>query len=315
MLEKIISNIVFTKNRPLQMHSYLLSLYKSLPENFIQTYIIYKKDLFDRQYQQLFEKYPNCVVIYEKNFHDDLVNLINSLTSKYVLFGTDDVVLFDSIDLNIINETFENSPNDILGFSLRLSLEYAKSSPDKVEEVKAAGQTVYKVNWKKSRTANLKYPFEVDATIYKTELVKKIINAIAKEHRLLKKIFDPDSLRIRTLKKVISMKNFLASLETFYNPNTLETLGYRWCKNHKNKIPDYLFFKKICAIALQINTVNAVKEIDIEKHSIKSKSGSNIEELNEMYKQGFLVDIDHIAQLKPILALCNDEFFKLKKQK
>ncbi len=48
---KSISNIVFTKNRPLQLDAYLTSLYRHAPEELIQTYVIYKVELFDEQYR------------------------------------------------------------------------------------------------------------------------------------------------------------------------------------------------------------------------------------------------------------------------
>jgi hypothetical protein len=192
----------------------------------------------------------------------------------------------------------------------RLSLQYVQTGADKVEQVDVTGQTVYRVNWKKSKRAHIKYPFELDSTIYKADFIKKIINITAGEYPRLKKIFAPNSLRVKILKKFISMKDFLLSLDTFRNPNTLETYCYRWCKNHKRKVPSYLFFKKIYATALQINTVNTVVN---KGDSIKSKQGHSIDELNEMYKKGYLVDIDYVAQQKPTLVRYDGELFRLKK--
>lgn len=151
MSGKIISNIVFTRNRPLQLASYLLGLYKQLPKELIQTYIIYKRDLFDSEYQPLFKKYPGCIVVYEDNFHDDFVELINKISTNYILFGTDDVVFFDSMDFNIIDQTFKQHSQDIFGFMFRLSLQYVQAGGDDVQQVNVTGQTVYKVNWKKAR--------------------------------------------------------------------------------------------------------------------------------------------------------------------
>src|SRR4030043_176350 len=46
-MKKLISNIVFTKNRPLQLDAYLQSLYKHLTAEILQTYVLYKQELFD----------------------------------------------------------------------------------------------------------------------------------------------------------------------------------------------------------------------------------------------------------------------------
>ena len=53
-MDKQISNIIFIKNRPLQLEGYLANLYRHFPTELIQTYILYKPQLFDQQYQQLF---------------------------------------------------------------------------------------------------------------------------------------------------------------------------------------------------------------------------------------------------------------------
>jgi hypothetical protein len=112
---KMISNIVFTKNRPLQLDAYLESLFRHFSPELIQTYMIYKPELFEKEYQQLFQKYPNCIVIRESNFHNDFLKLLNQINTKYILFGIDDVVYFDTVGSEVIDETFNRFGKDILG--------------------------------------------------------------------------------------------------------------------------------------------------------------------------------------------------------
>jgi len=45
-MEKRIGHIVFTKNRPLQLHGYLESLYRFFPAERMQTCILWKEELF-----------------------------------------------------------------------------------------------------------------------------------------------------------------------------------------------------------------------------------------------------------------------------
>jgi len=76
----------------LQLDGYLRSLYRHMPEEKIQTYILYKVDLFDEEYSELFARFPDAVVIREKDFAGDFMGLFERLDTRYVLFGTDDVV-------------------------------------------------------------------------------------------------------------------------------------------------------------------------------------------------------------------------------
>jgi len=58
---KIISNIAFTRNRPLQLDAYLESVYAYFPSEIIQTHVVYEVELFDKEYQRLFRKYVDCM--------------------------------------------------------------------------------------------------------------------------------------------------------------------------------------------------------------------------------------------------------------
>lgn len=304
----MISNIVFTKNRPLQLEAYLASLYRHLLEELIQTYILYKADRFSEQYAELLHRFSRCIVIREQDFYRDFMNLIEQIDTKYILFGTDDVVYYDTVSFAIIDEAFDRFSNNIFGFSLRLSPEILQPENDIVNEFTVGGQKIYRVNWKQSHSPNAKYPFELNSTIYKTAFVKKVISHISRGYPLIKKLFTKDSLHMGFLPHIISMKNFLASMETFHCPNTLEGYGYRWCKTHKSKMPDYLYFRKLCASAIQVNIVNTSVN-----NPTDGSSEHTIEALNEKYKQGFKFDIEAIERNKPQATHVGREYFRLVK--
>lgn len=103
---KLISNIVFTKNRPLQLAGYLESLYRYFPPEQIQAHILWEQELFTQQYEQLFLRYPNCTVVRERDFSSDFFKILEQIETKYVLFGIDDVVYFDSVDVGLIDAAF-----------------------------------------------------------------------------------------------------------------------------------------------------------------------------------------------------------------
>ena len=108
--------------------------------------------------------------------------------------------------------TFKFSPKNLhVGDELRTETEIRLSpqnlggEKDTITEMEVAGQKIYRLNWKQGKTRNSKYPFELDCTIYRTPLVKMIVSNIAKKRPLLMKLFPRDSLRVKLLKRVISM--------------------------------------------------------------------------------------------------------------
>jgi len=307
-MKQMISNIVFSKNRPLQLEAYLESLYRHFPREVIQTYIIYKVELFDEQYEMLFGKFSDCVIIKESDFHSDFLEILSRVNTKYILFGIDDVVYFDSVDFNVIDETFCEHAEDILGFSLRFSpeAEFLKDSGDTITNVTVAGQKVFRLDWKNGRSPHSRYPFELCSTVYTTDLVKRVINHTMNNNPLVKKLFSPSSGLIKTMSKITSTRSILKSFGYFFSPNTLESWPCRWCQNQKELLPEFFYFQKICAWPIQVNMVNTSNKNqlqEIEQHSVNA--------LNDKYKQGYKLDIDFIASNKPTGSNCGPQYFNL----
>ena len=307
-MSKMISNIVFTKNRPLQLDAYLESLYKYYPQDIVSTYIIYKKELFSNQYDLLFKRYPDCIVVEEKDFHSDFMNVLKNIHTEYIIFGVDDVIFFDSVDIDIITEVFDKNENDIFGFSLRFGDEVIKNGKDKIDKISIRNQQVFSLDWTKGQTPNTRYPFELCATIYRTILVKDIISKAMSNSALIQKMFLPNSLIIKLLGKIMSTRSTLKSFGFFFNPNTLESWPCRWCREHSDLFPKKLYFQKLCASAVQLNMVN-----DTNRKVFEDTEGFTIESLAEKYKEGYRIDIDYVSQNKPLTTHSDSSYFKLKK--
>ncbi len=82
----MISNIVFTKNRLLQLEGYLKSLYRYWPEALMQTVVVYKPELFEHEYGAVFRKFNEIKVVRERDFHSDVLNVLAKTETEYVLF-------------------------------------------------------------------------------------------------------------------------------------------------------------------------------------------------------------------------------------
>lgn len=305
----MISNIVFTKNRPLQLEAYLESLYRYFPAKIIQTYVIYKAELFGEQYEVLFKKFSGCIVIKESDFHSDFMSVLSQVSTRYILFGVDDVIYFESVDFHVVDETFSEFSEDIFGFSLRFGPESIKGNNEPISEAKAANQTIYRLNWTQGHTFTTRYPFELCATVYSTALVKKIIHSSMSNNLFLKKLFLPGSTLTDILGKIKLKRKILKSFGYFYNPNTLESWNCRWCQNHKDQLPAYLYFQNLCASAIQVNMVNIT-----EREKFEDIDGYTAETLAEKYKQGYRLDIDYIARNRPISTHSTKQHFRLVKK-
>ena len=307
-MQKLITNIVFTKNRPLQLDAYLESLYRYFPAERIQTHIIYKPELFSEEYESLFKKYPDCVITRENDFHMDCVKIINQADTKYILFGIDDVVFFDSVDLDLIDQTFDEHQKDILGFTLRFGSEFLKNSNDQINDFTVKNQQVYRLNWKNGQNPHARYPFELCCTIYPTEIVKRIISSVTNNNLVIKKIFSPDSPLIKVLKKTKFARKILKSFGYFFSPNTLESWPCRWCQNNSSQLPLFTYFQKLCATAIQVNMVNTST-----KNTFDGSDKHTVETLNDKYKQGYRFDISFITPNNPPPLSCGQQYFKLTK--
>ncbi len=305
MTEKI-SNIIFTRNRPLQFEAYLESLYRHMGRDNFKTYVLYKKELFDEQYREVFDKFGDLEVIEEEDFRKDFSQVTAGLESEYVNFGTDDVVYFDGVDFSLIEKCFEKFSEDILAFTLRLSKE--NIADNEVEgPFDVDGQKVYRVNWTTSRSKNAYYPFELNSTFYKRKFIQELTGYISEYHPVLAKIFPENAWWVKFIDKVISMKHFLIWIHSYYNPNILESNGYRYCKRRKRRLGNYLYFQKICSAAVQINTVRPGSEESL----IKSTSGNTIEDINEKFKQGYRFDHEFYESNPPSNTHAEDEHFRL----
>ena len=306
----MITSIVFTKNRPLQLEAYLRSRRRFFPEGINKTYIIYKVELFGDEYDQIFAEYPDCTIVRETDFHTDFMEIIRQIDTKYIMFGIDDVVFFDSIDFSVIDNAFDEYADNIFGFTLRFDPESVKGEGDDLEEITVSGQKLYRLNWQKGCTPHTRYPFELCSTIYKLDLVRQIFNGTMSSNEIARALFSPGSVLLSILGKVLSKRKILKSFGFFFSPNTLESWNCRWCQNHGDQLPVYTYFQKLCASAVQVNVVNTSTAGDFA-----GADEYTVENLNAKFREGYKFDIDYVAGNKPPSLACGREYFRLIKKK
>jgi len=164
----MISVICFSKDRPLQLESYIQSVlfYSGLP---LQAMNILYTDSPSTSYSALVNKYPQINWVRESNFHKDLTGLI-AKSGDYVLLGCDDVFFTDHFDTRIPIEMLAKD-SDLFGFSLRLGLNL-----DWLPDLRLNGDTA-QWEWRTAPNVNWDYPWDVSASIYRRDFIAEYLHA------------------------------------------------------------------------------------------------------------------------------------------
>jgi len=164
--------IVFSKDRPLQLHAYLESMshYASEKPDRISV-------LTSEVYTETEKAFPDVQWhIDGLDFDKSLRHLIVESNEPYLLFGCDDVVFFRPWSFLWAKKILDESP-DILGVSLRLgSNTRGSGSIWRLGDGKAHRDHI---TWRwtgKGLSEHWCYPFEVMGTIYRRESVMQVLH-------------------------------------------------------------------------------------------------------------------------------------------
>lgn len=164
----MISTIVFSKGRPLQLFAYIESLiyYSGLSESSIS--VLYR-EVAGIPYTDIKSFFPQINWVVEQDFYHDLSNLVDE-SSEYILWGCDDVFFKSSFEPGICAQALANN-DQVLAFSLRLGRNI-QPIQDLREEY-----GYFTWDWTASSLIHTgwTYPWEVSASIYRKADVKQVL--------------------------------------------------------------------------------------------------------------------------------------------
>lgn len=169
----MLSVIVFSKDRPLQLHGYLESLlhYSNVVEEDITVIL---KETNGLSYKNVKNSFKRVQWIEQTVFFDNLTEAIKK-AKDYLMFGCDDVVFSSSFRFEEAISLLKSNL-EIFGFSLRLG---SNIYPKQVHFSKSGKMLIW--DWTKTDSPSWNYPWELDATIYNKADVIKIISALKTE--------------------------------------------------------------------------------------------------------------------------------------
>jgi hypothetical protein len=181
----LLNGIIFSKDRPMQLHLLLESILLNFNVEDYTLNILYKasNDEYNRGYNVIRDLYPQFKYKKEESFKNDVLSLFND--SKYTTFFTDDDIIYKSFKLN--NDELHNifMLTEANCFSLRLGLNtvncYTMQRLNKLNNYNTHNfyfdidliEPV--ISWKvKDGTNDYAYPMSLDGHIFKTEYIKNL---------------------------------------------------------------------------------------------------------------------------------------------
>lgn len=164
----MIDFLVFSKNRPMQLHALLTST-KKLATGEYKINVLYK---YDETYlpalHQIMTEFSDVFFIKETNFRTHVIDFLSG--DGFCSFLVDDNLFKDCVDMNIISQIMQNNPS-LLCFSLRLGLHLNKCYPQNAAQRIPDGFTkagVFIWDWQTATAEHdWNYPLSVDGHIFR----------------------------------------------------------------------------------------------------------------------------------------------------
>jgi glycosyltransferase involved in cell wall biosynthesis len=178
--------LIFSYNRPLQLYSCLESIQRYMT-GFEKLTVLYRADgpQFSDGYQRVKEAFPFAMFIEQdrhhpkRDFKPHVMKSVFDSPSEYILFGADDTIVKDFVDLKLCMEQMEKT--GAYGFYLRFGKHirycYQAASPQRVPESVPLSSDIYA--WDINRGEfDWQFANSLDMTLFRKRDLKKAFAAI-----------------------------------------------------------------------------------------------------------------------------------------
>ncbi|MCX5922334.1 MAG: hypothetical protein NTX86_03330 [Candidatus Dependentiae bacterium] len=183
--EKKVDLIIFSFDRPLQLHALLSSIEQYVTEfNEIHVLLRCSNSSYQAAYYQIKSQFPHVKFAQQgslpkKDFKPLMLNCFNSSDAPYIAFSTDDLVINDYINTNQCLDALESI--NAYGFYLRLgnniTYSYNRDIPLVVPPLTHITDDIYAFNFKDG-ISYWAYPNSVDIVIYKKADIKSALTTL-----------------------------------------------------------------------------------------------------------------------------------------
>ncbi len=264
----MLSILIFSKDRPLQLDGLLRSIKKnySIPPK-ISVLWKYTEKSYDG-YCKVRSSHTDVHYIEENLFHEDLKTWLKEIKTEYFTLSCDDVLITGNIDLDLISDILKED-NELLGFSTRLGQNITYCHPSDSRMIPPIESKNGIIKWKYRDYPfqwDWGYPFEVTTTIYRTNLRDVIFQFSDEVLSHPNRIEGPISQVVRD--------NFDMKLACYKKSRTCTITVNRVQDIAKNKIYDETSADRL----LELWALG--KKLDIEKYQNKSNNSICIGDLH-----------------------------------
>lgn len=284
--------IVFSYDRPLQLCSYLVSLQKHL-DNLNQTFVIYRTSTssFHDAYEMVKKLFPEVQFYKQPDdnpravFKEMLLDItFNKSTSKYVMFGVDDLMMTDPLDIQQCEALLDQNPH--YKFSLRLGKNIQPCPLDNLEAFLELG---------------MHYEYLANDVIKITyyDMPKCLKNAPDKT-KLFKHITCFDWVNLKFADMEIFDKNDLRDEMqevTYDSPNTFEISLFDYALTKRNSIKGALCFNASKITNLVCNIVQNDSEVP---RTIVGECDKDF--LLKKFNEGYIFDVEQFCGFRTTIT-------------
>lgn len=172
--------IIFSKNRPCQLHLLLESIKLNSNNFFDLIEVIFTYDIdYKYGYSLLINRFNDVLFTLEKDFKQDTLLAIDS-DFEFTTFLVDDTIYYNKNKVNK-PDILKTISNDVICFSLRLGINCCYSHPAnlhyKIIDYICKKQ-FYLIDFRKQEPGDFAYPLSLDGHVFNTVLIKNIIKQI-----------------------------------------------------------------------------------------------------------------------------------------
>lgn len=176
--------IVFSKDRPLQLHGYLTSLFNRWywpTGTSVQVDVLVRQnEPYQDAYDAVQEEFDGRVAVnWESDFSRNLQALLDYTKSDYTCFGCDDAVFVRPVSVGNVQDAFRACPY-LLGYSLRLGLNIKRNYlAGEIPQPGFLGESP--LRWDASAATSQSdwgYPWELTGTVYPTMYVRAMVASL-----------------------------------------------------------------------------------------------------------------------------------------
>jgi hypothetical protein len=173
-----ISAVVFTKDRPIQLHA-LLESYFYYTSNCAPLTIIYacSDSNYQKGYDELTEIWKDVAFIRETNFYDTLKSVLNSIDNEKIFFLVDDIIFTRHYDLSEIARVNCLKYVPSLRLGKNISFSYVRDREISRPDFTAFNE--YLLSWKwTEKNSYWSYPLSLDGHIFLLQELKVMVDLI-----------------------------------------------------------------------------------------------------------------------------------------